>query len=111
MSTSICLTPRMWFDEVERIGMRRCTPFGYSLNVIGGLFWFAGIVLIFGIPVYLAYTATVGDFSWSSLWLLTIPLVVIFLGSLSIAVSWLLASRKSSTTIMNAVNRVGSTAE
>jgi hypothetical protein len=29
---SIWTTPRIWFDEVERIGMQRCTPVGYMIN-------------------------------------------------------------------------------
>lgn len=94
MSTSIWITPRIWFSEVERIGMQRCTPFGYALNVIGGLFWFVGILLIPGIPVYLVYNAIMGAFSWSRLWLLTIPFLVIFLGSVLIGVSWSLACLK-----------------
>jgi hypothetical protein len=95
MSTcSIWITPRIWFDEVERIGMRRCTPVGYALNGIGGLFWFLGILMIPGMPVYLGYTAVVGTFSWSLLWLLAVPFLVIVVGSVVIGVSWLLACRK-----------------
>jgi hypothetical protein len=95
MSTcSIWFTPRIWFDEVERIGMKRCTPAGYALNGLGGLFWFCGILMIPGMPVYLGYTVVVGTFFWSLLWLLAAPLVVILLGSVLIGVSWSLACRK-----------------
>ena len=38
------ITPRIWFDEVERIGMQRCTPIGYAINSIGGDFWALGIL-------------------------------------------------------------------
>ena len=34
--------PRMWFDEVERIGKQRCTPQGYGLQGIGDLVGFLG---------------------------------------------------------------------
>ncbi len=95
MSTcSIWVTPRIWFDEVERIGMQRCTPVGYALNGVGGLFWLFGILMILGVPVYLGYTGVVGTFSWSLLWLLAVPFVVIFVGSVLIGVSWWLACRK-----------------
>jgi hypothetical protein len=95
MSTDpIWIAPRIWFDEVERIGMQRCTAVGYVLNVIGGNFWFLGIVVLLGMPAYLAYRGFVGTFSWSLLWFLAVPCLMIIVGSILIGVSWTLAYRK-----------------
>jgi hypothetical protein len=85
----------MWFDEVERIGMQKCTPIGYALNGMGGLVWFFGILSVLGAPAYLLYTALTGTFDWPLLWLLLAPFVLVIVGSLFIGVSWLLASFKS----------------
>jgi hypothetical protein len=93
---AIWLTPRIWFDEVERIGMHRCTPFGYALNVLGGLLWFLGILLIPGMPAYLVFLWFIaGTFPWPLLWMLAIPFRIIILGSVLIAMSWLLAGLKN----------------
>lgn len=86
--------PRMWFDEVERIGKQRCTPVGYALQVVGDLVGFLGLLTFLGVPVYLAYRAVAGTWSWALLWLLPAPFVIGVLGSLIVSVSWSLASRK-----------------
>jgi hypothetical protein len=94
MSTGpIWLVPRIWFGEVERLGMQRCTPFGYVLNVIGGLLWFAGILMIPGMPAFIIYRGVVGTFCWSLLWLLAAPFLAIIIGSILIGASWTLANR------------------
>lgn len=92
---SIWIAPRIWFDEVERIGMQRCTPFGYVLNWLGGLFWLLGILAIFVMPVYLVYRGFAGTFSWWLLWLLALPFVIVFIGALLIGASWTLAYCKN----------------
>jgi hypothetical protein len=95
MSTGpIWLAPRIWFDEVERIGMQRSTPIGYAINSIGGIFWLFGMLALLGIPPYLAYRGFVGTFYWSILWLLTVPFLVVIVGSILIGVSWSLAHRR-----------------
>src|SRR6266545_5136320 len=95
MSTDpIWLAPRIWFDEVERIGMQRCTPVGYAINSIGGTFWLFGILALLGVPAYLAYRGFFGTFDWSLLWLLTVPFLVVIVGSILIGVSWSLAYHK-----------------
>jgi hypothetical protein len=86
--------PRMWFDEVERIGKQRCTPFGYALQGIGELVGFLGLLLLLGIPAYLAYRGVAGTFAWSLLWLLAVPFVVAIVGRLMVEFSWWLAFRK-----------------
>lgn len=95
MSTDpIWIAPRIWFGEIERIGMQRCTPVGYLLNCSGGLLWFIGLLMIPAMPAYLAYRGIVGTFYWSLLWLLAIPFLIIIVGSILIGVSWTLANRK-----------------
>jgi len=85
----------MWCHEVERIGMQRCTPVGYALQRVGELVRFLGLLVLLGVPVYLAYRAVVGTFNWSLLWLLTLPFVLGIVGSVIVAVSWSLAYRKN----------------
>jgi hypothetical protein len=68
MSTDpIWIAPRIWFDEVERIGMQRCTPVGYAINSFGGALWLFGILAFLGTPAYLAYRGFVGTFYWLAL--------------------------------------------
>ena len=43
--------PRMWFDEVERIGKQQCTPAGYALQRIGDLIGFVGLLSVLGVPL------------------------------------------------------------
>ena len=86
--------PRIWFDEVERIGKQRCTPVGYALQGVGELIGLFGLLMLLAMPVYLVYQGVVGDFEWSLLWLLTVPFVIGIIGSSVVAFSWSLASRK-----------------
>jgi hypothetical protein len=86
--------PRMWFDEVERIGKQRCTPIGYALQGIGELIGFVGLLMLLGVPVYLAYRGVVGTFRWSLLWLLAVPFVIGAIDTLVVTFSWSLAYRK-----------------
>ena len=86
--------PRIWSDEVERIGKQRCTPVGYKIQGIGELISFFGLLLLIGLPLYLAYQGFVGGFRWSLLWLLAIPFVVGVIDSFIVAFSWWMAYRK-----------------
>jgi 4-amino-4-deoxy-L-arabinose transferase-like glycosyltransferase len=86
--------PRMWFDEVERIGKQRCTLVGYALQGVGELIGFVGLLMLPAMPVYLVYRGVAGSFEWSLLWLLPLPLVLGIVGSIVVAFSWWLASLK-----------------
>ena len=86
--------PRMWSDEVERIGKQRCTPVGYVLHGIGELIGFSGLMMLLWVPLYLVYRGIVGTFGWSLLWLLAFPFVIGIAGSGITALSWTLAHRK-----------------
>jgi hypothetical protein len=86
--------PRMWSDEVERIGKQRCTPLGYALQVIGDLVGFLGLLMLLGLPVYFAYRKVVGTFTWWLLCLLTAPFVMGVAGRLMVQFSWWMAFRK-----------------
>jgi hypothetical protein len=86
--------PRMWFDEVERIGKQRCTPVGYALQGVGDLLGFVGLLLLLGTALYLAYRGVAGTFDWSLVWLLAVPLGFGVIGSVIVAFSWRLAHRK-----------------
>jgi hypothetical protein len=84
----------MWCNEVERIGKQRCTPVGYTLQMIGELIGFAGFLLLLGVLVYLAYRGAAGTFQWPLLWLLGVPLVVGVIDTVIVGFSWSLAYRQ-----------------
>lgn len=86
--------PRMWFDEVERIGKQRCTPVGYAIQGVGELIGFVGLLSLLGVPAYLAYRGVVGTFHWSLLWLLAVPVVIGVIDTVIVGFSWSLAYRK-----------------
>jgi hypothetical protein len=86
--------PRMWFDEVERIGKQRCTPTGYAIQGVGDLTGFVGLLTLLGVPLYLAYAGLDGSFRWPLLWLLAVPVVLGVVGAVIVSVSWSLAYRK-----------------
>jgi hypothetical protein len=50
--------------------------------------------VLLGVPVYLAYRGVAGTFRWSLLWLLAVPFAIGVAGSVIVAFSWSLASRK-----------------
>ena len=77
---SIWIAPRIWFDEVERIGMQRCTPLGYFPERNRRIFWLFGVPACFVVPVYLAHRGIAGTFSWSLLWLLGVPFLIVLTG-------------------------------
>jgi hypothetical protein len=86
--------PRMWFDEVERIGKQRCTPLGYAIQGIGELVGFIGLLMLLAMPVYLAYRGVVGTFHRSLLWLLAVPFAIGVIDTVIVGFSWSLAHRK-----------------
>jgi hypothetical protein len=90
----VMFIPRMWFDEVERVGKQRCTPLGHALQIVGELIGFLGLLLLPGVPLYLAYRGLVGAFRWGLLWLLAVPVVLGIVGSVIVGYSWSLAYRK-----------------
>jgi hypothetical protein len=86
--------PRIWFDEVERIGKQRCTPLGYVLQQIGDLVGIVGLLTVLGVPAYLGYRGAIGTFDRSLLWLLIVPIALGIVGRIMVSFSWSLASRK-----------------
>jgi hypothetical protein len=86
--------PRIWFDEVERIGKQRCTPVGYVLQQIGDLTGVAGLLSFLGVPAYLAYRGFMGTFDWPLLWLSMVPVALGIAGAIIVSYSWALATRK-----------------
>ena len=80
--------PRMWFDEVERVGKQRCTPVGYVLQQLGELIGFCGLVGLLGTPVFVWFL------HWSLLSLLIVSVSLGIVGTVIVSFSWSLASRK-----------------
>lgn len=87
--------PRIWANEIERLGKQRCTPSGYRLQVVGELIGFIGLLLLLGIPAYLTYRVIVGSFGWSLLWLMAVPFVIGIVGWVTVEISWWMARRKN----------------
>ena len=83
--------PRMWSNEVERIGKKRCTPLGYALQGIGDLIGFLGLLILAGMLIYLVYRGVVGAFTWSLIWLLAVPFVIGIAGRVMVEFSWWMA--------------------
>jgi hypothetical protein len=86
--------PRIWFDEVERIGKQRCTPLGYALQLVGELVGILGLLMFLVVTIYLIYNVIANSFEWSLLWFLTFPFVLGIVGSGLVTFSWSLACRK-----------------
>lgn len=81
----------MWQDEVQRIGKQRCTPTGYRLHGVSDLIGLLAVILLLGVPCYLAYTVYRGAFTWTSLCLLLLPFGVAIAGNMLHSYSWHLA--------------------
>jgi hypothetical protein len=84
----------MWDSENQRLGMKACSPFGYTVRSIADLIGFFGLILLFGIlgvltPRYLRHQFESGDF-----WLLLVPLVVGLVGRVIFEFGWGLAAKK-----------------
>ena len=88
------LVPRIWSDEVERIGKQRCTPTGYSIQLIGELIGFVGLLMLLVLPAYFGLCAVNGTFRWSLLSLLVVPFLIGVIDTLIVKYSWHLADRK-----------------
>lgn len=84
----------IWDHESERIGKKKCTPVGYALHVVADLIGFVSLLLLPGAGVYLIYKILLGGFHASLLWLLIIPFMLAFLGSVLYRYSWVLACKK-----------------
>ena len=85
----------MWDSENQRLGLRACTPVGYSLRGLADLIGFLGLIFLIGAPIYVVYRVVVHSFSWHLCWLFAIPFglgiigQVLFMGSL-----WFAAKKK-----------------
>lgn len=84
----------MWDNESQRIGKMKCTPLGYKLHVFAEFLGFFGLILGFGILVYLLYRFFVGTFNTPLLWFLGVPFVPGFIGEALFQYSWWLAYKK-----------------
>jgi hypothetical protein len=85
----------MWDSENQRLGLKLCTPLGYTLISVGDLIGMVlGLFTLVAIPVYLAYKLFAGQFSTRLLLLLLIPIGFGILGRVVFEVGWVLARRK-----------------
>ena len=85
----------MWDSENERLGLKSCSPSGYTLVGVGDLIGtLLGFLALIAVPLYLAYRLFTGRFSSTLLWLLFIPIGLGVLGRVIFEVGWALARRK-----------------
>jgi len=84
----------MWDNERQRTGNQKRTPLGYLLRGIAEFFAFIGLLRLLGMVACLNYKGVAGMFSASIFWLMTIPLVLGFIGEGMCNNSWRLAYRK-----------------
>jgi hypothetical protein len=86
--------PRIWFDEVERIGKQRCTPSGYQLQGVGEAIEGVGCLCLLVLLGFLVWKWFAGPFSWITLWWLMAPFALNVFGKILVDYSWTLAERK-----------------
>lgn len=85
----------MWDSENQRLGLKSCTPLGYTLIGVGDFVGtLLGLLTLIAVPVYLAYRLFTGQFSSGLLWLLLIPIGLGVSGRVIFEVGWVLARRK-----------------
>jgi hypothetical protein len=84
----------MWDNESQRIGKRKCTPFGYAIHLIAEMIGFVGLLVLIGTSVYLAYRGIAGTFDASLFWLLAVPFGLGIISEVLYQCSWVLALMK-----------------
>jgi hypothetical protein len=84
----------MWDHETERIGKKKCTPFGYALHGVADLLGFVGLLLLLGTAVYLGFKGITGGFRARMWWLLAIPFGVGIVSEVLFHVSWVIALKR-----------------
>lgn len=84
----------MWDHESERLGKQKCTPTGYTLHVVAELIGFGGLLMLFVLPIVLAWKVVVGRYENADLWVLVLPFGVGVVSEVMFQFSWSLARRK-----------------
>jgi hypothetical protein len=84
----------MWDSENQRLGMKACSPFGYTVRSIADLIGFFGLILLFGILGVLTLRYLRHQFESGDFWLLLVPLVVGLVGRVIFEFGWGLAAKK-----------------
>ena len=86
----------MWDSECQRLGKKKCTPFGFQLHILGDLLGATGFLALILVVGYFTYRWWfVDDFELSLLWLLLVPFGLGIAGSILFSYSWRLAYSKS----------------
>ena len=94
MVLSMIFIHPMWDSENQRLGLKACTPPGYTLVGVGDLIGMLGLLTLLAVPVYVGYKFVAGQFSSGLLWLLLIPLGLGVSGRIIFEVGWALARGK-----------------
>jgi hypothetical protein len=84
----------MWDSENQRLGLKTCTPLGYTVYSIGELMGFVGLLLLVAVPGFLVVRLFRHQFSARDLWLLLIPLVVGVVGRFLLILGWKFATKR-----------------
>lgn len=84
----------MWDSEAERIGKRRCTPFGYALHVFAEYVGLFGLLILLIVPFLVArhwYRETLRP---ATFWMFAWPFIVGFVSEVLFQMSWWIAHSK-----------------
>ncbi|MAX38806.1 MAG: hypothetical protein CME33_19795 [Gimesia sp.] len=84
----------MWDHESQRIGKQKCTPWGYRLHEIAELLEFIGLLLFFGVGIYLGYRGLSNTFHLTLLWLIAVPFGIGLVSQVMYQFSWVMALKR-----------------
>lgn len=84
----------MWDSENQRLGMKACTPLGYTVRGVGDLIGYGGLILLLAMLGYLTFRFFRDQFLVRDILLLLIPLTAGVVGRLLLVVGWKLATKK-----------------
>ncbi len=85
----------MWDSENQRLGMKACTPFGYTVRCIADIIGFSGLIFLFLVTASLIRQYLLGHpFESRDLLPLLAALAVGFVGRVLLEFGWALATKK-----------------
>lgn len=84
----------MWDSETQRIGMKKCTPSGYTLRAYGELVGGLGLLLLLLTFGFWVWQFLAGNFVSSLFWIVTIPLGLGVFSEILVWAGWRKAQKR-----------------